>query len=151
MTRMDVSRHQMLDLHEKPPSATRSSNFGALIRRSTIESTGGLRTHWGSEFSADWAWVLQLALAGKLVRVPEALYVKNRGGLDPGLSSTWNYGVMNKLGIRLSFYSVIRQSGLAPTQARPVYAAVTSSIYKLLDRALRERAYQLRHGSPERL
>lgn len=125
--------------------------YRSLIRRGTIEKTGGLRTHWGSEFSADWAWVLQLALAGKLVRVPEALYIKNRGGLAPGLSRTWNYGVMNQLGIRLSFYSVIRQSDLSPAQARPVHAAVTRSIYKLLDRSLRERVYRLRQGLAQHL
>ena len=47
-----------------------------LFRRSAALRVGGLRHNLAGEFSADWPWLIHLALLGPFVRVPEALLHK---------------------------------------------------------------------------
>lgn len=60
-----------------------------LFRLSMARQIGGLKKHGAGEFSADWPWVLHLALLGSFVRVPELLCHKF---YKPGsLSRSWDF------------------------------------------------------------
>jgi len=60
-----------------------------LFRLSMARQIGGLKKHGAGKFSADWPWVLHLALLGSFVRVPELLCHKF---YKPGsLSRSWDF------------------------------------------------------------
>lgn len=63
--------------------------FRGLFHAWAIREIGGLRRNAAGEFAADWRFVIDMALLGGLVRVPEPLYHKD---LRPtSLSSSWRY------------------------------------------------------------
>ena len=86
-----------------------------LLRASTVATLGGMRRHWAGEFSADWPWLLRLALAGEFVRVPEVLLSKNFR--PAGLSSTWRKGMWNRIAVQLECLRVVQAAGFPPAQA----------------------------------
>lgn len=47
-----------------------------LFRLDAARRIGGLKPHDAGEFSADWPWLLHMALLGEFVRVPETLCFK---------------------------------------------------------------------------
>ena len=87
-----------------------------LIRASVAKAAGGLRRHPGGEFSADWPWLLRLALLGEFVRVPEPLLFKNFR--PAGLSTTWKKGLSQRAGVQIDLLRAIRSSTLSPAQKR---------------------------------
>lgn len=68
-----------------------------LFRASAAARIGGLRRHPGGEFSADWPWLMHLALLGAFVRVPEPLV--HKVWLREGLSVVWGRGRRKRLGL----------------------------------------------------
>ena len=91
-----------------------------LIRASAARAAGGLRRHLAGEFSADWPWLLRLALMGEFVRVPEALLYKNFR--PAGLSTTWNKGLSRRIGVQLGLLRAIQSSTLSPGQKLRLHA-----------------------------
>jgi glycosyltransferase involved in cell wall biosynthesis len=60
-----------------------------VFRLARVLGIGGLKTHGGGEFSADWPWLLHMALLGEFVRVPATLCFKY---YKPGsLSRSWKF------------------------------------------------------------
>jgi glycosyltransferase involved in cell wall biosynthesis len=80
------------------------------VFRAAAEGVGGLERHRLGEFAADWPWVLNMALVGKIVRVPEVLYRKRRR--PASLSFGWSYSQSNWLAAAASCARVIRRSRL---------------------------------------
>ena len=68
----------------------------SVFRADAARRVGGLRAHRGGEFSADWPWIMRMALEGELVRAPHVLcdkhYKKN------SLSLTWRRNLREELG-----------------------------------------------------
>jgi glycosyltransferase involved in cell wall biosynthesis len=75
---------------------------------------GGVHRHLGGEYSADWPWLLHLALLGEFVRVPEALVRKD--WRKEGLSFSWRGTWRQKVGVSLSCMREVRRAGLPPTE-----------------------------------
>jgi glycosyltransferase involved in cell wall biosynthesis len=58
-----------------------------LFRAEAIELTRGMRRHLGGEYSADWPWLLHLALLGEFIRIPRPLV--HKVFRSQGLSTVW--------------------------------------------------------------
>lgn len=85
-----------------------------LFRAAAGKRVGGVRRHLGGEYSADWPWLLRLALLGEFVRVPEPLVRKN--WRKEGLSHSWRGTLRQKVGVCLSCMREIRRAGLSPSE-----------------------------------
>jgi len=72
-------------------------SFRGLTRRRTANEIGGLKKHWLGERSADWIFGLALSLRGSFVRVPKALYTKNKR--VGGVAASWSRSVFMRLTI----------------------------------------------------
>jgi len=70
-----------------------------LFRAAAARRVGGLHRHPGGEFSADWPWLMHLALLGAFVRVPEPLV--HKVWLREGLSVVWGASRRKRLGLLL--------------------------------------------------
>lgn len=93
--------------------------YRGMFRAIAVERVGGLKRNLAGEFSADWPWLLHLALLGPFVRVPEQLCCKF---YKPGsLSRTWSFNAASWNAVALSCANEIRQSDLPLTEALPLY------------------------------
>ncbi|MDP9290804.1 MAG: glycosyltransferase [Verrucomicrobiota bacterium] len=79
-----------------------------LFRSSAARQIGGLKRHLGGEFSADWPWLLSLALLGEFVRVPGILCHKRY--MKQSLSRTWRDGNRDWLWVSLSAAREVRRA-----------------------------------------
>ena len=70
-----------------------------LFRAAAARRVGGLHRHPGGEFSADWTWLMHLALLGAFVRVPEPLV--HKVWLREGLSVRWGASRAKRIGLLL--------------------------------------------------
>ncbi len=116
--------------------ASRGSNWWVpnrgLFRAGAAGRIGGVKRHWRGELSADWPWLLHMAVLGQFVRVPEILCFKV---YTPGsLSRTWRRGIPDWVSLTLSCAREIHHSDLKPMAKAKVYAC--------LERGLRERVKQ---------
>jgi glycosyltransferase involved in cell wall biosynthesis len=93
-----------------------------LIRTSVARAAGGLRRHRAGEFSADWPWLLRLAMLGAFVRVSEPLLVKHFR--PTGLSTSWDYGLWRRVAVQFDLLQVIRSSTLSPGQKLRLHVAL---------------------------
>lgn len=71
-----------------------------LFRVQVAREIGGLRRHLAGEFSADWPWLLHLALRGSFVREPRTLCHKRY--MMRSLSREWGYTSVQNLAVTLS-------------------------------------------------
>jgi len=80
-----------------------------LFRASAYRRVGGIHPNEQGEYSADWTWLLHLALLGEFVRVPELLSEKHckRGTL----SKQWPHDPVQ--------LADLRQAGVAEIRAQP--------------------------------
>ena len=81
-----------------------------LFRADAGKRVGGVRRHPGGEYSADWPWLLHLALLGEFVRVPEPLVRKE--WRKEGLSHSWRGTLRQKLGVTYSCMREVHRAGL---------------------------------------
>lgn len=93
-----------------------------LFRLSLARRVGGLKTHGAGEFSADWPWLLGLALEGSFVRVPGQLCHKC---YQPGsLSRSWAFSPRQEYEVHAACMREIWNSSLPTadklTLARPL-------------------------------
>lgn len=114
--------------------------YRGVVRTAVCREIGGLRTHWGGEFSADMPWVLRLAIAGQLVRVPRVLYQKHRK--TTSLAKSWTYTRKDWIAVLCSCLQAVVESRLPTTQALPVYRAICRRIALLVMGVARKQLLQ---------
>jgi hypothetical protein len=116
-----------------------------ILVREAFERIGGIKPHANGEVSADWVWLLHMALLGEFVRVPEVLCQKFY--LRQSLSRGWTYDARQ--------YRALRRAGIREVAASRIAAAAV--IWRLLRpellapyHALRRQASRLagRAGAP---
>lgn len=108
-----------------------------VFRAEAAGRIGGLKRHLGGEFSADWPWLVHMALLGESIRIPEILvekhYQKN------SLSRGWNYSPRHSLGAALSCAREIYQARLSPGESLRLYATLARRCLPWIKRlAIRE-------------
>ncbi|GAA1750363.1 glycosyltransferase family 2 protein [Agromyces humatus] len=85
-----------------------------LFRASAFAEVGGIHPNEQGEYSADWTWLLGLALIGEFVRVPEMLCEKYyKAG---SVSKKWPHDGTQLLALRRSGIAEIKRSALSPLQ-----------------------------------
>lgn len=95
-----------------------------LFRSSMFEAVGGIHPNEHGEYSADWTWLLGLALIGEFVRVPKLLCVKYyKAG---SVSKKWPHDDAQLQALRRSGIAEIRRSALTPTRK----AILTSYLWR---------------------
>lgn len=114
-----------------------STPHRGVFRAEAAERIGGLKRHLAGEFSADWPWLVHMALLGESIRIPEILvekhYQKN------SLSRGWNYSPRHRLGAALSCAREIYQARLSPRESLRLYATLGRRCLPLIKRiAVRE-------------
>lgn len=95
--------------------------YRGLIRRPAIDACGRLVSSQAGEFSADWPWLLRLALWGPLIRLPEPLCEKHL--LPTSLSRSWAYRVDDWLAVDAVCRQAIRDSALTAGQKKLMLSA----------------------------
>lgn len=81
-----------------------------LFRREAFEAIGGIRPNERGEISADWTWLLHMALIGEFVRVPEVLCEKFY--IKQSLSRSWTYNAEQERALRRAGRREVRLSRL---------------------------------------
>lgn len=81
-----------------------------LFQASAARKIGGMRKHLAGEFSADWLWLLRLALIGKFVRVSEVLVVKRF--TKQSLSRSWQGTPWQRIGLLCACLCTLRSAHL---------------------------------------
>lgn len=110
-----------------------------LMRASAVRAAGLLERHFAGEYSADWPWLLRLALLGEFVRVPEPLLMKTFRA--EGLSSSWRDDPWKRIAVQLACLRIIRQAGFPLSQELRLHGA------RIL-RGLKEERWQLLSHKP---
>ena len=91
-----------------------------VFRAAAAKRIGGLKKHWGGEYSADWPWLVHMAVLGDFVRVPKVLVEKR---YKPGsLSRTWHHGLLPWYGAVSSCARELWISDLTFRESAPLYA-----------------------------
>jgi glycosyltransferase involved in cell wall biosynthesis len=114
-------------------SAHWSTPYRGVFRAQAFTRIGGLKRHRGGERSADWPWLVRLALLGEFVRIPEPLLIKHYRA--ESLSRSWRFDFRSWLPVAGACAREIRDADLTWTERLPLYLAL----------ARRARA-KLRHG-----
>jgi glycosyltransferase involved in cell wall biosynthesis len=81
-----------------------------LFRAEAFHLIGGIKSHDEGEFSADWPWLLHMAILGEFVRVPEALCQKFFQ--KTSISRNWERSAGQQMAMVRSGIREIRQSDL---------------------------------------
>lgn len=83
-----------------------------LFRASALRDVGGIHPNDQGEYSADWTWLLHLAIIGEFVRVPESLCEKY---YKPGsISKQWPHDPVQIAALQRAGVAEIRGSNLDP-------------------------------------
>ena len=84
-----------------------------LFRMDAARRIGGLKSHGAGDFSADWPWLLALALRGQFARVPQLLCHKF---YQPNsLSRSWAFSAQQYYEVRAASLREIWNSNLTTT------------------------------------
>lgn len=105
-----------------------------LFRLSAAKQIGGLKRHLGGEFSADWPWLLNLALLGEFVRVPESLCHKRY--MEKSLSRAWRYGTRDWLWVTLSAACEVSRATLTMKERIILWRELLSSLWRFYRKQL---------------
>jgi glycosyltransferase involved in cell wall biosynthesis len=81
-----------------------------LFRAEAAARVGGVRRHLAGEYSADWPWLLHLALLGEFARVPEPLIRKV--WRNEGVSVSWGQSLWKSMAVLLSCMREVRRANL---------------------------------------
>ncbi|GGI47563.1 glycosyltransferase involved in cell wall biosynthesis [Agromyces flavus] len=79
-----------------------------VFRASGFAAVGGIHPNERGEYSADWTWLLGLALTGAFVRVPEVLCTKYYQ--SGSLSKKWPHDAAQRLALQRAGIAEIRRS-----------------------------------------
>ena len=91
-----------------------------VFRSSAAKRMGGPKRHLAGEVSADWPWVLGMALLGEFVRVPEVLYEKIERG--ESVSRSWNRDLLSFAAVALACAREVRNSPLSFREELRLYS-----------------------------
>jgi len=83
-----------------------------LFRAEAFHRIGGIKRHDKGEFTADWPWLLHMAILGEFERVPEPLCQKFFK--KTSISQNWEPGPDESIALGRSAIREIRQSDLGP-------------------------------------
>ncbi|MDV3223306.1 glycosyltransferase family 2 protein [Intrasporangium sp.] len=83
-----------------------------LFRASAFRRVGGIHPNTHGEYSADWTWLLHLALLGDFVRVPETLCHKHYQRTS--LSKAWPHSPEQQEALRRAGAAEVRASSAGP-------------------------------------
>ena len=112
-----------------------------LFRAEAFHRIGGIKPNDCGEYSADWTWLLHMALLGDFVRVPEVLCEKF---YKPGsITKQWSRTPEQNAALRRAGIAEVRQSSLPLHQRLLLMAAIRwagqlRSVRKTLRRAQRK-------------
>jgi len=81
-----------------------------LFRTEAFHRIGGLKRHDEGEFTADWPWLLHMAILGEFVRVPEPL--SKKFFQKTSISRNWERSARQQMALVRSGIREIRQSDL---------------------------------------
>lgn len=87
-----------------------------LFRASAFDEVGGIHPNERGEYSADWTWLLSLAIVGEFVRVPHLLCEKYY--MEGSVSKRWPHDAGQLQALRRSGIAEIKRSDLTPAQKR---------------------------------
>ncbi len=108
-----------------------------VFRATAFRQTGGIHKHAMGEFSADWTWLLHLALLGDFVRVPKVLCQKSYQVTS--LSKSWPRGAEQNRALWRAGVSEIWGSKIGlPTKIALIVLITTRQERKYLARELRQ-------------
>jgi len=93
-------------------------NRGVFRRHAGLRA-GGMQRHLAGEYSADWPWLLRLALQGEFVRVPEPLV--HKVWLKGGLSIVWRHSPWQRAAVTFACARVVCSAGFSGAQAWALY------------------------------
>jgi hypothetical protein len=79
-----------------------------LFRASAARTLRGMRPNLAGEYSADWPWLLRLALIGEFVRVPEPLISKTYR--SDSVSATWKRALSARLAVQFACLTALREA-----------------------------------------
>lgn len=113
-----------------------------LFRAGAARRIGGMKRHWRGELSADWPWLLHMAVLGQFIRVPEILVFKTY--MPDSLSKSWRRGIPDWIAVTLSCAREIHQSDLKPMAKAQVYACLERGIRERIKHAFILRWHRLR-------
>ena len=99
-----------------------STPYRGVFRADAFARIGGLRCHRAGESSADWPWLVRLALLGEFVRIPECLLVKRYRA--ESLSRSWRLDFRAWVAVAASCAHEIRRAGLTTAERRALYGAL---------------------------
>ena len=85
-----------------------------LFRASAFAEVGGIHPNEQGEYSADWTWLLSLALLGEFVRVQEVLCDKFY--MTSSLSKQWPHDAAQLRALQRAGISEIKRSALGPVE-----------------------------------
>jgi glycosyltransferase involved in cell wall biosynthesis/glycine/D-amino acid oxidase-like deaminating enzyme len=94
---------------------------------------GGVKRHWRGEMTADWPWLLHMAVLGQFVRVPEILCYKEY--MPGSLSKSWKRGIPDWISVTLSCAREIHHSDLQPMAKAQVYTCLARGISERIKHA----------------
>jgi glycosyltransferase involved in cell wall biosynthesis len=85
-----------------------------LFRAAAAREISGMKKHLAGEMSADWLWLLRLALIGEFVRVPELLVIKRF--TKQSVSKTWKDNPWTRFALMLGCLRALHGARLPPTE-----------------------------------
>ncbi|MBM7504043.1 glycosyltransferase family 2 protein [Agromyces aurantiacus] len=91
-----------------------------LFRASGFAELGGIHPNERGEYSADWTWLLGLALIGEFVRVPEVLCTKHY--MSGSLSKRWPHDADQRVALQRAGIAEIRRSARLGTVQKALLA-----------------------------
>jgi hypothetical protein len=100
-------------------SAYWSTPYRGVFRAAAVARIGGLRRHAAGEISADWPWLVHLAVLGEFVRIPECLLIKNYRA--DSVTRSWTFRLRSWLAVAGSCAREIRRSDLRMADEIPLY------------------------------
>ena len=115
-----------------------------VFRSEAAGRIGGLQRHLAGEFSADWPWLVHMALLGESIRVPEVLVEKYYQ--SSSLSRTWNHGPRHRLAAALSCAREIHRAQLTLKEVVRLYATLTLRRLSLVRRRGVREMHPIRGG-----
>ncbi|MFI5370381.1 MAG: glycosyltransferase family 2 protein [Candidatus Eisenbacteria bacterium] len=95
-----------------------------VFRSSAADVIGGLRRHRAGEFSADWPWLIHMALLGEMVRIPECLVTKIYQ--TESLSRSWDFGARSWTAVTLSAIEEVRRARIPARDKATLAAALVA-------------------------
>ena len=104
--------------------------YRGIFRATTVSKFGRLRHNLAGERSADWHWLLHMALIGEFIRVPEVLYYRIQR--IQSLSRIWRYTTWAWIAAALACGVEVQRSHLSPLDKMMLHILVIATCFRWL-------------------